>query len=313
MEMINSTSGVAGTPPKIIMSGASGMLGTALQNAFAIRKMPTLQLVRGPALASNQLTWNPAGTPAIADRAALEGFTAAVHLSGASLAAKRWTPAYRREMTSSRVDSTRILATLLAGLRRPPRTMLVASAVGIYGDRGDELLDEASAPGKGFLAGVCEQWEAAARPAMEAGIRVVHLRFGVVLGPGRGALAQMLPVFRLGLGGRLGDGRQWMSWISLADAIEAIVFALQTPALAGPVNLTAPNPITNAVFTHALARQLRRPAIFPAPAFALRLAFGQMADEALLASARAVPKKLLASGFNFTHSEVEAALGAALA
>jgi uncharacterized protein (TIGR01777 family) len=274
--------------------------------------MPTLQLVRGPALASNQLTWNPVGTPAIADQASLEGCTAAIHLSGASVAARRWTPAYRSEMTSSRVESTRTVANLLAGLRRPPQSVLVASAVGIYGDRGEELLDEGSAPGKGFLAGVCEQWEAAARPAVEAGIRVVHLRFGVVLGPGRGALAQMLPVFRLGLGGRLGSGRQWMSWISLADAIEAIVFALQTPALAGPVNLTAPNPITNAEFTRALGRQLRRPAMLPAPAFALRVAFGQMADEALLASVRAVPKKLLASGFNFTHPKLDAALGAAL-
>ncbi len=312
MEMTNSTSGVAGTPPRIIVSGVSGMLGTALRNAFAVRQMQTLQLVREPASASNQLTWNPTGNPAMASPAVLEGFTAAIHLSGASVAARRWTPAYRRELTASRVDSTRTIATLLAGLRRPPQTLLAASAVGIYGDRGEELLDETSSPGTGFLAGLCAQWEAAARPAVEAGIRVVHLRFGVVLGPGRGALAQMLPVFRLGLGGRLGSGRQWMSWISLADAIEAIVFALQTPALAGPVNLTAPNPITNAEFTRALARQLGRPAILPAPVFALRLAFGQMADEALLASARAVPKKLQAAGFTFAHPSVETALAAAL-
>ncbi len=261
---------------------------------------------------AEELTWNPGTNPAVADTALLEGFSAAVHLSGASLAARRWTAAYRRELTASRVDSTRALATLLAGLRRPPRVMLVASAVGIYGDRGDELLDEASTPGKGFLAGVCAQWEAAARPAVEAGIRVVHLRFGVVLGPGRGALAQMLPVFWLGLGGKLGSGRQWMSWISLADAIDAIVFALQTPELAGPVNLTAPAPVTNAEFTRALARQLRRPAILPAPAFALRLAFGEMADEVLLASVRAVPTKLLAAGFRFAHAGLGEALAAAI-
>ena len=312
MEMINSTLGVAGTPARIIVTGGSGMLGTALRNAFAVRKMQTLHLVRGPASGNNQLSWNPTGDPAMASPAPLEGFTAAVHLSGASVAARRWTFAYRRELVASRVDSTRTLATLLAGLRRPPLALLVASAVGIYGDHGDELLDETSSPGTGFLASLCTQWEAAARPAVEAGIRVVHLRFGVVLGPGRGALAQILPVFRMGLGGRLGSGRQWMSWISLADAIEAIVFALQTPALAGPVNLTAPSPVTNEEFTRALARQLRRPAIFPAPAFALRLAFGQMADEALLASARAVPTKLLAAGFTFAHPGVETALAAAL-
>ncbi len=313
MEMINSTSGVAGKSPGIILSGVSGMLGTALRNAFAVRRIPTLQLIRGPAFAGNQLTWNPVASPAISDPSALEGSTAAIHLSGASVAGRRWTPAYRREMTSSRVVSTRALATLLAGLRHPPRALLVASAVGIYGDRGDELLDEASPPGTGFLAGLCAQWEAAAEPAVKAGIRVVHLRFGVVLGPGRGALGQMLPLFRLGLGGRLGNGRQWMSWISLADAIEAILFALEAPSLVGPVNLTAPAPVTNAEFTRALALQLRRPAILPAPAFALRLAFGQMADEALLASARAVPTKLLSVGFRFAHPTVEAALAAGLA
>ncbi|MGB7549276.1 MAG: TIGR01777 family oxidoreductase, partial [Terracidiphilus sp.] len=210
-------------------------------------------------------------------------------------------------------DSTRALTTLLAGLRRPPRALLVASAVGIYGDRGNELLDESSAPGTGFLADLCRQWEAAAEPAVEAGIRVVHLRFGVVLGPGSGALAQMLPLFRLGLGGALGSGRQWMSWISLADAIAAILFALETPALAGPVNLTAPHPVTNAEFTRALARQLRRPAFLPAPAFALRLALGQMADEALLASTRAVPGRLMEAGFRFAHPTVSEALAAALA
>jgi len=313
MEMIKSTSGVAGNSAGIVLTGASGMLGTALRNAFALLEIPTLQLVRGKSSGDHQLAWNPAEEPAMADSAALEGSAAAIHLSGASVAARRWTAAYRREMTASRVNSTRAVATLLAGLRRPPQTLLVASAVGIYGDRGDELLDEASPPGSGFLAGLCEQWEAAAQPAVQAGIRVVHLRFGVVLGPGGGALSQMLPLFRLGLGGRLGDGRQWMSWISLADAIEAILFALHTPALAGPVNLTAPTPVTNADFTRALARELRRPAILPAPAFALRLAFGQMADEALLASARAVPTQLLSAGFRFVHPTVETALAAELA
>ena len=300
------------TPSRVVLSGASGMLGGSLRRALAALGIPTLQLVRGPITAQDQLVWSPAATPAVADPAALEGCAAAIHLSGASVAGQRWTAAYRREMTASRVDSTRALATLLAGLRTPPRALLVASAVGYYGDRGDQLLDETSLPGKGFLADLCRQWETAAQPAVEAGIRVVHLRFGVVLGPGPGALARMLPIFRLGLGGRLGSGRQWMSWISVEDAMRALLFALETPSLVGPVNLTAPSPVTNAEFTRELARQLRRPAFLPAPAFALQLALGQMADEALLASTRAVPSRLLVAGFRFAHPTVDKALAAAL-
>jgi hypothetical protein len=188
----------------------------------------------------------------------------------------------------------------------------VASAVGIYGDRGDELLDENSAPGAGFLAEICRQWEAAATPAVQAGIRVVHLRFGVVLGPGQGALEQMLPPFRVGLGARLGSGRQWMSWVGLADVVAAILFALECPDLSGPLNVTAPNPVTNSEFTRALGRQLHRRAFLAVPAFALRIMFGQMADEALLASARAVPVKLQAAGFQFSLPTVEDALREAL-
>ncbi|MDE3186553.1 MAG: TIGR01777 family oxidoreductase [Acidobacteriota bacterium] len=300
------------TSSRVVLSGASGLLGGSLRRALEALGIPTLQLVRGATAAQGQLEWNPAVEPAVADTAALEGCAAAVHLSGANVAGHRWTAAYRQEMTTSRVDSTRALASLLAGLRKPPNTLLVASAVGIYGDRDDELLDETSPPGKGFLADLCHEWEAAAQPAVEAGIRVAHLRFGVVLGPGPGALARMLPLFRLGLGGRLGNGRQWMSWISLEDAMRAVLFALETPALAGPVNLTAPRPVTNAEFTGALARQLQRPAFLPAPAFALRLALGQMADEALLASTRAVPSRLLAAGFRFAHPTVDKALAAAL-
>lgn len=289
------------------------MLGGSLQRALAAREVPVLQLVRAAPARPGQLVWNPAAEPALADPAALEGCAAAIHLSGANVAAHRWTAAYRHEMEDSRVGSTRALAKLLAGLRTPPHTLLVASAIGFYGDRGDELLDETSAPGKGFLANLCRQWEAAAQPAVQAGIRVVHLRFGVVLSPGPGALARMLPLFRLGLGGRLGNGRQWMSWISLEDALRGVLFALATPALAGPVNLTAPSPVTNAEFTRALARQLRRPALLPAPAFALRLALGQMADEALLASTRVVPSRLLVEGFHFAHPTVDRALAFALA
>jgi uncharacterized protein len=299
-------------PSRVVLSGASGMLGGSLRRALEALGLPVLQLVRSAPDAQGQLLWNPAARPALADPAALEGCAAAIHLSGASVAGQRWTAAYRREMTASRVDSTRALADLLATLRTPPQALLVASAVGFYGDRGDELLDETSAPGKGFLAELCQQWEAAAQPAVAAGIRVVHLRFGVVLSRGPGALARMLPHFRLGLGGRLGSGRQWMSWISVEDAIRAVLFALETPTLAGPLNLTAPSPVTNAEFTSTLARQLRRPALLPAPAFALRLALGQMADEALLASTRAVPSRLLVEGFRFAHPTVDKALAAAL-
>jgi uncharacterized protein len=313
MKMSKSGSEVAGSGSGIVLSGASGMLGTALRNAMEARGIATLQLVRGTAAAEHQLTWAPDKSPAIADSGRLEGLATAIHLSGASVAGHRWTAAYRCEMAGSRVGSTRALATTLAGLQRPPEVLLAASAVGFYGDRGDELLDESAGAGVGFLAELCREWEEAARPAVDAGIRVVHLRFGVVLGPGKGALAQMLPVFRLGLGGRLGSGRQWMSWISVADAIRAILFAMETATLAGPVNLTAPNPVTNAEFTGALARQLGRPAVLPAPAFALRLAFGEMADETLLASARAVPRKLLEAGFQFEQATVEEALRVALA
>jgi hypothetical protein len=297
---------------KVLLSGASGMLGTALRQALDARNAEVLQLVRRDPVASVQLKWDPTASTPIADTEPLEGLAAAIHLSGASVAAHRWTPAYKREIWASRVESTRELATALANLSRPPQTLLVASATGFYGDRGDELLDENSGPGTGFLADLCREWESAAQPAVKAGIRVLHLRFGVVLGPG-GALAKMLPLFRFGLGGKLGSGRQWMSWISLADAVAAVLFALDTSQLAGPLNLTAPRPVTNAEFTRALGRALHRPAILPAPAFALRLALGSMADEALLASARAFPSRLTTAGFQFTHSTVDEALRVALA
>ena len=297
---------------RIILSGASGMLGSALQRALATRGIPTLQLMRRGPAAAGQLQWNPGEERIIESPAPLEGAVAAIHLSGASVASHRWTDAYKREMAASRVESTHKLAKVLAALRTPPKTFVVASAIGIYGDRGDELLTEASQAGSGFLANLCRHWEAAAEPAVQAGIRVVHTRFGVVLGPGHGALQQMLPPFRVGLGARLGSGRQWMSWVSLADVIAAILFALEQTKLAGPVNVTAPNPLTNAEFTRALGQQLHRPAFLAVPAFAVRMLFGQMGDEALLASARVQPEKLLTSGFRFSMPEINRALRAAL-
>jgi uncharacterized protein (TIGR01777 family) len=302
---------------RVLLSGASGLLGSALRQALAVQNQPALQLVRGPSESPDQMQWDPAASTVIGNSQPLESLTAAIHLSGANVAAHRWTPAYKREMTESRLQSTHALAATLARLRHPPQSLLVASAIGIYGNRAGQLLDETCSPGSGFLADLCQQWEAAATPAVEAGIRVVHLRFGVVIGPpgksNPGALARMLPIFRLGLGGPLGSGSQWMSWISLQDAVSAILFLGQTPAISGPVNLTAPNPVTNAQFTRALARALHRPAILPAPAAALRLAFGEMADEALLASARAYPTKLITAGFRFAHSTFERALATALA
>jgi uncharacterized protein len=288
------------------------MLGTSVRQALSVHAIDAVQLVRREAVGPNELRWNPAAAQPIADIEPLEGLDAAIHLSGANVAAHRWTSAYKREIWASRVDSTGALATALAGLRRPPRVLLAASATGVYGDRRDEILDERAGPGKGFLAELCREWEAATRSAAEAGIRVVHLRFGVVLGPGNGALGKMLPLFRMGLGGRLGSGRQWMSWVELEDAVAAILFALDTAALAGPVNVTAPEPVTNAEFTRAISRAVHRPAILPAPEFALRLALGEMADEALLASARAVPARLIGAGFRFANPSIDEALAAAL-
>jgi len=298
---------------KILFSGASGMLGSALKDALTAREQPIIQLVRRPSTQPSALQWNPSADPAIPHPDTLENISAAIHLSGANVAAHRWTPAYKREIADSRIQSTRALAEVLAKLRHPPQTLFVASAAGIYGNRNGQLLDETSAPGSGFLAQVCQDWEAAAEPAIQAGIRVVHLRLGVVIGPGSGALAKMLPIFRLGLGGPLGSGQQWMSWISLQDAISAILFLLESPSITGPVNLTAPSPITNGQFTRALAHAVHRPAILPAPAFALRIALGEMADEALLSSARVYPSRLTSAGFKFTHPTIAQALDAALA
>lgn len=297
---------------KIVLSGASGMLGSALRTRLTEQGVRFTQLVRHPSRVPGELPWDPDATPPLASPAELENHSAAVHLSGASLASRRWTASYRRTMAVSRVDSTRTLAAVLAGLRNPPRALIVASAVGIYGDRGEELLDESAAPGRGYLADLCRGWEAAAQPARDAGIRVVHARFGVVLGRGPGALDKMLPVFRLGLGGKLGSGRQWMSWICLEDAVSVIRFVLQTPELAGPVNVTSPHPVRNQEFTHGLARALHRPAMFPVPAFALRAALGPMADEALLTSTRALPNRLLAAGFKFAAPTLDQALALAL-
>lgn len=287
------------------------MLGSALNKALRQQNAQVLQLVRRAPASSDELRWDPV-TGLLPEAEMLEGLGAAIHLSGANVASRRWTAAYKREMTESRVTTTRVLAETLAKLRTPPPVLIAASAVGYYGDRGDEILDENAEVGTGFFPELCAAWEAATLPAMEAGIRVVHLRFAVVLGPDGGALARLAPMFRLGLGGPLGNGRQWMSWVSEADAVSAALFALGNADLAGPLNVAAPNPVTNREFTRELGRAVHRPARIPAPAFALRLAFGEMADEALLASTRAVPRRLLEAGFQFEHPTLAQAFAAAL-
>ncbi len=286
------------------------MLGAALRGALAARGATVLQLLRRPPAAPNQFQWDPRSTIDLPHPEVFEDIDVAVHLSGANLANKRWTEAYKREIVESRVGSTGVLATALARLRRPPKVLLVASAVGIYGDRGDELLDETSSPGKGFIAGLCREWELAAEPASAAGIRVIHMRLGMVLAPGQGGLARFLPFFRYGLGGKIGDGQQFMSWISLPDAVGAAMFLMEKEGASGAYNFTSPNPVTNEQFTRLLAAQLHRPAIFTVPGFAARIAFGEMADEALLASTRAYPARLAAAGYQFEQPSLIHALTA---
>jgi hypothetical protein len=295
---------------KVVLSGSSGMLGSTIAVALEQQGVSLLRLVRRQPRNSGETQWNPAAGQI--DAHALERVTAAVHLSGANVTARRWTEKYKREMTESRVGSTRLLAETLARLSKPPRVLITASAIGIYGNRGDEILDEASLRGQGYFPELCTAWEAAARPAEEAGIRVVHLRFGMVIGKDGGAMARLSPLFRLGLGGRLGSGKQWMSWVSEADVVAAALFALKNANLAGPVNVVAPEPVTNTEFTRELGRAVHRPALLPAPAFALRLAFGEMADEALLASSRVIPKRLQQAGFVFAHPTLAEAFAAAL-
>lgn len=326
--MQNSTSQAGnGSEPgclRILVTGANGMIGHALLahlRAAGHEAVGVQRPVRPPSRASEQpapaspdtILWEPEAAQPFADLERLEGFDAVVHLAGANISAHRWTAEYKKKILESRTLPTGALALTLARLRQPPRVLLSASATGFYGSRGDELLTEGSSPGRGFLPEVCQAWENAAAPAVAAGIRVAHLRFGVVMTPFGGALKQMLPLFRLGLGGNLGSGQQWMSWITLRDVLEAVLHAARHDELQGPVNVVSPHPIRNAELTRALGKALQRPAILPAPGFALRLAFGQMADEALLGSCRAVPSRLEESGFHFADPEIAGALGKMLA
>lgn len=291
---------------KIVLAGASGLIGTALGPALRAAGHDVARLVRGAPAAADEIFWDPGAR--ILDATRLEDVDAIVNLSGENVASRRWTAAQRERILRSRVDATFTLVTAVTKLTRKPAVFLSASATGFYGDCGDEELTEASGIGHGFFPETCLAWETHAEGAARAGVRTALLRFGVVLAPGDGALAKMLPVFRLGLGGRVGDGRQWLSWIALDDGVAAICFALADPRCAGPINIVAPAPVTNAEFAATLGRVLRRPAVLPVPAWALRLVFGRLADETLLASTRVVPAKLLEAGFGFRHATLEAAL-----
>lgn len=290
--------------PRVLVSGSSGLIGSALIPSLKSRGLNVVRLVRGGSASGDQITWDPS-QPLSPE--AVSGFQAVVHLSGETVA-NRWTGSKKAKIRSSRVDSTRNLAQALARAEKRPQVFVSASAIGIYGNRGDEVLREVSSPGDGFLAGVCREWEAAAEPAADAGVRCAQIRTGVVLSSVGGALQKMLPPFRMGVGGHLGSGRQWMSWIHIQDMVGAINHILKTDLLAGPVNLVAPNPITNAEFTKTLGAVLSRPTIFPVPAFVMKLAFGQMAEEVLLTSQRVEPAKLASSGYPFHHSDLRKAL-----
>jgi uncharacterized protein len=299
---------------RVLVSGSHGLIGRALVGALTQRGDQVARLVRsdgdtGIGDGAGEVRWDPSDAGAPIDPSVLEGLDAVIHLAGETVAG-RWTAAKKARIRDSRVRGTEVLAAALVRLSRRPRVWLSASATGYYGDRGEEILIEESQPGRGFLADVCRAWEAAAAPAQAAGIGVVWLRSGIVLTPAGGALASLLPVFRRGLGGPLGSGRQFMSWITLEDEIRAILHLLRGDTR-GPVNLVSPHPVTNREFTAALAQALRRPAVLPAPAAALRVVLGEFAAE-LLASRRVHPAALLTEGFEFRHADLETALAALL-
>jgi uncharacterized protein len=294
----------------VAVTGASGLIGTALTRRLQDEGHQVLRLTRSRPTAADQVQWDP--TAGRLDPEDLAKADAVVHLAGENLGARlRWTAATKRKLLESRVKGTGLVARTMAELARGsvgPRVLVCASGVGYYGDRGDEVLTESSSPGSGFLAELCQQWEAAADPAREAGARVVHLRTGPVQDSAGGGLPKQALLFRLGLGGRLGSGRQWLSWTSLDDIVGAYLHALTHEELDGPVNNVAPKPVTNAEFTATLARVLRRPAVLPVPAFAPKLVLGEAADEFLFVSQRALPVRLQETGYRFRFPELEQAL-----
>ena len=297
---------------RILISGGSGLIGTALRAALADRGDHVISLVRPTSEhhGATDVAWDPRnGTIDAAQLSEQGSIDAVVHLAGAGIADKRWSAERRAEILNSRVRSTSLLATAIADLATPPAVFVSGSAIGIYGDRGDEILTEDSSPGEGFLAEVCQQWEEAAAPAVAAGIRTTYARTGIVLSTAGGALKKQLPLFRAGLGGPLASGTQWFSWIGIVDEVAALIAMIDDASLVGPVNLTAPAPVTNAAFTTGLGRALHRPAVLRVPRFALQAALGaELTSEALLASQRVLPSRLEASSFTFASPDLPEAL-----
>lgn len=291
---------------KVLIAGSSGVIGSALAGELSNNGHTVHRLVRRTAKEPNEISWDPYNHTI--DLENLEAFDVVVNLAGESIASSRWTANKKNHILTSRVEATRFLSETLSKLSKPPATLLNASAIGYYGSRGTELVNEQSLPGASFLSTVCRAWEDATQAAQSAGMRVVKLRTGVVLSLNGGALQRMIMPFKLGLGGRLGSGNQYMSWISQRDEIAAIMYCITSQSINGPVNLVAPHAVTNAEFTRILAEALSRPAIFPAPALVLKLMLGEMAEELLLGGARVTPGKLLAAGFKFQDPELKAAL-----
>ncbi|WP_338325644.1 TIGR01777 family oxidoreductase [Streptomyces hoynatensis] len=299
-------------PPRVAVTGSSGLIGSALVRSLHAAGVDVRRLVRREPRAADEARWDPSGRRQEQNAAALDGCTALVHLAGAGVGARRWTARYKRELRDSRVLGTAALAAALASLADPPRVFLCGSAIGYYGDTGERAVDETAPAGTGFLAELCRDWEAAARPAERAGVRTVLLRTGLVVARSGGAWGRLFPLFRAGLGGRLGDGRQFWSAISLHDHVAALRFLLDREALSGPVNLTGPHPVTNREATAVMSRVLRRPAFLHVPAPLLRLALGEFAGD-VLGSQRVLPRRLLDAGFRFAHPTVEEAVRAAAA
>jgi uncharacterized protein (TIGR01777 family) len=291
---------------RIVVGGASGTLGSNLVPFLQNKGHEVTVLERKKNLSEGSIFWDPENK--MLSPSQLEGFDVIINLSGYPVMCGRWTPAKMEKIRSSRVDSTRLLVDAICTLKHPPQLFISSSAIGYYGDCGDKRVTEESPLGAGFLASVCQEWEEEAKKAESSGVRVVRLRTGIVLTPKGGALATMLSIFRLGLGGKISSGNQYMSWIAIDDFLALIQFIIDTPELSGAINATSPTPVTNKTFTKTLAKVLHRPAIFPVPAWGLRLVFGKCADEALLIGSKVYPEKLLAAGFSFSYGDLSAAL-----
>ncbi len=292
---------------KILISGASGLIGSALSEYLRQQHYEVVHLVRTELHGNaGEIYWSPVENKI--DESRLEGFDAVVHLAGENIAEGKWTDEKKERMYKSRVQGTQLLSTALAGLQKPPSVFISTSAVGVYGDRGDEQLSERASSGSGFIAELCVKWEEATKPAKEVGIRVIVSRFGMVLTTKGGALARMLPPFKAGLGGKIGNGRQYVSWITMTDCLRALEFLIKHNRLSGPINIVAPEPVTNAEFVKVLGKVLHRPSRMGVPRFIVRRMFGEMADELLLSSIRVIPERLTGAGFQFQHPDIETAL-----